>query len=59
MSEKLLPCPRCAENGKIGIESHAITIPDYRICCVKCGEEFTKWYRTENEAIEAWNKRHE
>lgn len=57
-SYKLKPCP---EHGAktIEIESHCTTIPDYRVCCIKCGRGDPRWFQKKEDAIDAWNKRYE
>lgn len=55
IEEKLKPCRTNGCKSKVGIESHATTIPDYRIGCVLCGNGQTKWFKNKQEAIDDWN----
>ena len=51
MTEKLKPCPFCGGEAMIISE-----INYHHVRCVKCFT-ITDWYKTKEEAIEAWNTR--
>ncbi len=55
MSEELKPCPFCGEQAFDGIDGIA---PDflYHILCTNCNA-CQQDYKTEEEAIKAWNRR--
>ena len=52
MSDELKPCPFC---GSSNFYSEKIEF-DARVGCGNCGAK-TRLYNTDEEAIEAWNKR--
>jgi Lar family restriction alleviation protein len=54
METKLLPCPFCGGEAKVGVFYGDL----YFAMCCNCGV-YTKFYGTEAEAIEAWNTRAE
>ena len=56
---KLKPCPFCG--GKARVQGHEfIGYGDtFGVVCLNCGAETRQFYVTENEAIEAWNRRAE
>lgn len=67
MTEELKPCPFCGGNGKL-IESHRYdasvdsTPPHWKISCecIGCnGAAINIWRQTPEDAITAWNTRHE
>lgn len=61
MTEELKPCTSCngtSSNRTVGIENHCTTVPDWRACCIKC-DIATVWFKDKQEAIAAWNTRHE
>ena len=67
MSEELKSCPFCGGNGKL-IESHRYdasvdpTPPHWKVSCecIGCnGAAINIWRQTPEDAIEAWNSRHE
>lgn len=55
MDHKLLPCPFCGAEAKMLNFSGAYRVIDtnYR-CLIQLGE---KWFKTEQEARDAWNQR--
>ena len=52
---QLIKC-ECGHQPSIGYCSTTPGDSRSRVKCLKCGRE-TKWYKTEAEAIEAWNER--
>lgn len=56
--DELKPCPFCG--GKAKIRSEKYWQPNVRrnVICTNCFAN-TGWYKTEDEAIEAWNRRAE
>lgn len=66
--DKLKPCPFCGGEARVTI--YAISDPVYTVQCQSCfamiGREQQTWtglrgklfYSTEEEAVEAWNKRY-
>jgi Lar family restriction alleviation protein len=55
MSGNLLPCPFCGAKAKILNYSGAFRVVDTNY---KCSVTFSeRWYKTEQEAIDAWNRR--
>ena len=56
--EKLKSCPFCGGNGRIYTESysHRKNDIDYFIECRQCAS-CTDIFETEEDAIEAWNRR--
>ena len=51
--EELKPCPFCGGNAKLTQWTKTI----YSISCIKCDAHFYTY--TKEEAIKAWNTRHE
>lgn len=49
---ELKPCPFC--RGKAKLQSY---YKDHCVYCTKCNASTMKWFPTEIEAIEAWNRR--
>lgn len=58
MESKLKPCPFCGGRALIGVH---ICIKErktyYTTHCQKCGVSDLKHHKSEDEAIEAWNRR--
>jgi len=54
--EKLRNCPFCGGEASVYESGYMYTAPSYYVCCDECGSGTTVFY-TEEEAIEAWNKR--
>ena len=50
--DELKPCPFC--RGKAKLQSY---YKDHCVYCTKCNASTMKWFPTEIEAIEAWNRR--
>jgi Lar family restriction alleviation protein len=50
------PCPFCDGSAKVGHEKYYQPRVSRRIICTVCFSS-SGWYRTEEEAIEAWNRR--
>lgn len=50
------PCPFCGGSAKVGHEKYYQPRVSRRIICTVCFSS-SGWYRTEEEAIEAWNRR--
>ena len=55
---KLKPCPFCGGEAKVGCEKYWQPKVSRRIICTNCYSS-SGWYRTEEEAIELWNRRSE
>lgn len=53
---ELKQCPFCGGEAKIGYEKYWQPRVSRRIICTKCYSS-SGWYSTEEEAIEAWNRR--
>lgn len=49
----LLPCPFCGSEAKYGL-----TMRGEEVCCLYCGAAMPR-FTTDDETIEAWNKRAE
>lgn len=60
MSEKLKPCPFCGSGGKrLRIWASKECVSAF-VCCRNCGAigpGFPESRKTEDEAIDAWNRR--
>lgn len=56
MENELKPCPHCGGKAKVGCEKYWQPRVSRRIICAKCYSS-SGWYSTEEEAIEAWNRR--
>ena len=57
---KLKPCPFCGGEAYTTYEDcYGLYHNDYFVCCDKCGLQFgfTNQFESEEEAIEAWNRR--
>lgn len=53
---KLKACPFCGADARVGCEKYYNPRVSRRIICTQCYSS-SGWYDTEEEAIEAWNKR--
>ena len=54
MDKKLKPCPFCGSDACV-----EVSLGDYSVFCQNgcdCGAK-QEWFNTEDEAIEAWNRR--
>ena len=51
--ENMKPCPFCGSSGDIRCYPNDGFLPH----CVKCDGMIEKWFQTESEAIEQWNRR--
>lgn len=56
MMEKLKPCPFCNGNAKIRREKYWQPKIARNVICTNCFAN-SGWFDTEDEAIEAWNRR--
>ncbi len=55
MDVTLLPCPFCGSEAKMLVHSNSYRVVDTNY---KCGIPFgERWYKTAQEAAEAWNRR--
>lgn len=52
MNDKLKPCPFCG-----GMNLYYTARMFYAVECADCGGKVVGAYRTEEEAVEAWNRR--
>lgn len=53
---KVKNCPFCGNDAELKVR----TIGLYRYCCPDyrcCARGFGLWFKSEDEALEAWNKR--
>ena len=54
--EKLKPCPFCGGEASVYETGYMYSAPQYYICCDECGSGIAV-FNTEQDAIEAWNRR--
>ena len=58
MKTKLKTCPHCG--GKATVEHEELEFPEgedwLRVVCEDCGSN-SGWYRSEDQAVNAWNRR--
>ena len=68
MTAELKPCPFCGGEAEIERTTRCMITAEIRIFCTKCGATVRNWektfwhvgyFDTEEEAIEAWNRRAE
>lgn len=55
--DKLKPCPFCGGEAQILVDVLKDYPATYLPCCTKCDGMVEKWFPTEKEAIDAWNRR--
>ena len=57
MDKQLKPCPFCGFNALV--EEHKfVSLPSsYGVACQNCSAQSYQFYNSEEEAIEAWNRR--
>lgn len=53
---KLKPCPFCGGEAEIRGEKYYKPMVRRNVICTKCYSN-SGWYKTEQEAIEMWNRR--
>lgn len=55
---KIMHCPFCGSLAEIEYEENDFAVKDnwVKVQCTECGGN-SGWYLSEEEAIEAWNKR--
>ena len=51
----LLKCPFCGSKAKL--DEHSDSAAGYQVFCLRCQTVATPVFRTEEEAVEAWNRR--
>ena len=62
MATELKPCPFCGGEAiyiTTAIKAGDLVKEFYSISCLDCNAEIYKYCKTEEEAIEAWNRRAE
>jgi len=57
LADKLKPCPFCGGEGCVQEHVFKGLTNTYGVVCLDCGAEIRQFYRTEEEAIKAWNRR--
>ncbi len=55
--DKLKPCPFCGGEGCVQEHVFKGLTNTYGVVCLDCCAEIRQFYRTEEEAIKAWNRR--
>ena len=58
MKENIKPCPFCGGKAEIEYEENDFAVKDdwVKVQCTECGGN-SGWYLSEEQAINAWNKR--
>lgn len=59
MQEELKPCPFCGGEGCVQKHVFKGYTDTFGVVCLDCCCETRQFYKTEAEAIEAWNRRAE
>lgn len=59
----LKPCPFCGSRSFVACESVTAFVTHqkevfYEVKCTKCPASLDRWFDSEQEAAEAWNKRY-
>ena len=55
--EKLKPCPFCGGKAEMLINEYEDSRKEYLVACTECDGMVERWRKTEEEAVEQWNRR--